>query len=417
MEFVLSWPKMVISRKREGEGLRAWIAGLLLLFLGSCVSAVPREDLRGKEPPSFREHEIQDRVTDDSSTDSLLASLEGSLSYLEKKRSQGSLPAIPAEKFSPDPVYCSLRLFRDILSSASDEAEWERRIRENFVFYELRREYSSPSILLTGYFEPILEGNWFAEGEYRYPLYGRPEDLLEQRPEEDSGEKMGGRQMVRMEGGQAVPYYSRRQIDTEGALQGRGLELLWLRDPWERFVLHIQGSGQVRLPDGKTIRVGYAASNGRPYRPIGRYLLEQGYMDEKEISMERIREFLQTNPGRAEEIFNINERYIFFRLLGDSEGPLGALGVPLTPGRSVATDLTLFPPGALAYLVSRQPELDESGRLLGWKTLRRFVLNQDAGGAIQGPGRVDLFFGTGDRAGRAAGEMKEEGRIYFLLAR
>jgi len=200
-------------------------------------------------------------------------------------------------------------------------------------------------------------------------------------------------------------------------LQGKGLELLWLRDPWERFVLHIQGSGQVRLPDGRMMRVGYAASNGRPYRAIGRYLLEQGFLGEKEISMERIREFLQSNPGRAEEFLNVNERYIFFRLLGDSEGPLGALGVPLTPGRSVATDLSLFPRGALAYLVSRCPELDESGKIIGWKTLRRFVLNQDAGGAIQGPGRVDLFFGSGDRAGRAAGEMKEEGKIYILLAK
>ena len=397
--------------------MRAWIAGLLLLFLGSCVPAVPREDLRGKEPLSFREHEIQGPLRDDSSRDSLLASVERSLAYLEKKRSQGGLPAISGEKISPDHVYRSLNLFRDILSSAPDEGEWERRVRETFVFYELRREYSSPSILLTGYFEPVLEGNWVADGEYRYPLYGRPEDLHEQMPAEDFPETGVSRRMVRMEGGQAVPYYSRRQIDTEGALRGRGLELVWLRDPWERFVLHIQGSGQVRLPDGMTIRVGYAASNGRPYRAIGRYLREQGYLDEKEISMQRIREFLQSNPGRAEEILNINERYIFFRSLADSEGPQGALGVSLTPGRSIATDLALFPPGALAYLVSRCPDLDESGKLAGWKTLRRFVLNQDAGGAILGPERVDLFFGTGDRAGRAAGEMKEEGKIYFLLAK
>jgi len=140
-------------------------------------------------------------------------------------------------------------------------------------------------------------------------------------------------------------------------------------------------------------------------------------LPEKEISMERIREFLQSNPGREEEILNVNERYIFFRILADAEGPSGALEVPLTPGRSVATDLTLFPPGALAYLVSRQPDLDESGRIIGWKTLRRFVLNQDAGGAIKGPGRVDLFFGSGERAGAAAGEMKEKGEIYFLLAK
>ena len=397
--------------------MRAWIAGLLLLFLGSCVSAVPREDLRGKGPLSFREQEIDGPLKDDASIDSLLTSVERSMAYLEEKRSTGGVAASSKEKISPDQVYRSLSFFREILSTAPDQAEWERKVRENFAFYELSRADSSPSILLTGYYEPVLEGSLIADGDYRYPLYGRPEDLQEQMPDGDTAEKGAGRCMIRIEGGQAVPYYSRREIDTEGALQGKGLELLWLRDPWERFVLHIQGSGQVRLPDGRMMRVGYAASNGRPYRAIGRYLLEQGFLGEKEISMERIREFLQSNPGRAEEILNVNERYIFFRLLGDSEGPLGALGVPLTPGRSVATDLSLFPRGALAYLVSRCPELDESGKIIGWKTLRRFVLNQDAGGAIQGPGRVDLFFGSGDRAGRAAGEMKEEGKIYILLAK
>ncbi len=397
--------------------MRALLACLLLLFLGSCVPAVPREDLRGKEPFSFREREIQGPIEDDASRDSLLASVERSMSYLGRKDGGGGADTISGAKFSPERVSRSLSLFLDILSATRDEVELDRKVRESFAFYELCRGNPSPAILLTGYFEPLLDGSLVADGEYRYPLYGRPDDLLEQSQEESSGEKTTRRIAVRMEAGQAVPYYSRREIDTEGALQGRGLELVWLRDPWERFVLHIQGSGQVRLPDGRTIRVGYATSNGRPYRSIGRYLREQGLLTGNEISMERIREFLQSNPGRAEEILNVNERYIFFRTLDDSEGPLGALGVLLTPGRSVATDLTLFPPGALAYLVSRQPDLDESGRIIGWKTLRRFVLNQDAGGAIQGPARVDLFFGSGDRAGKAAGEMKESGKIYFLLAK
>ena len=279
------------------------------------------------------------------------------------------------------------------------------------------REGSSGSILLTGYFEPVLEGSLEPGGEYSYPLYTRPPDLVEAAAETTPAEASSKKRVVRIEDGREIPYYSRREIDTEGVLQGKDLELVWLKDPWERFVLHIQGSGQIRLSDGSTLRVGYAASNGRPYRPIGRYLIDQGFLDEKNISIERIREFIQNNPGRAEEIFQYNERYVFFRLLHDSEGPQGALGAPLTPGRSIATDLTIFSPGALAYLVSRQPDLDESGRVLGWKPLRRFVLNQDTGAAIKGPGRVDLFFGSGDRAGTAAGEMKEEGKIYFLMAK
>jgi membrane-bound lytic murein transglycosylase A len=404
---MISFPRL-----KRGDVLRAYKAGLLLLCLWSCLPSVSREDLSPKGAIFFQEREIREPLTDDSAKEFLIASVERSLARLNQKEPAGSAPAFPAEKFSPEKVFHTLVLFREILQSASDEVEIDRKVRDNFHFWELRRENSSNCMLLTGYYEPILEGSLEPGGEYRYPLYRRPDDLVDWPTD-----GVSPRRMARIEEGREVPYYSRREIDTEGALQGRELELLWLRDPWERFVLHIQGSGVIRLPDGNTLRVGYAASNGRPYRPIGRYLIDQGFLDEEDLSMERIREFIQNNPGRAQEIFQYNERYIFFRLMPDSQGPQGALGVPLTPGRSIATDLTIFPPGALAYLVSRQPELDEAGRVLGWKPLRRFVLNQDTGSAIKGPGRVDLFFGSGDRAGRAAGEMREEGRIYFLLAK
>ena len=397
--------------------MRAYIVGLFFLCLGSCLPFVPREELPREGPIFFQERQIREPLGDDSSRESLLISLEKSLVYLGQRSPGEPDPGPGREKFSPENIFRTLLLFRELLGSASDEAEVDRKIRENFHFWELSQESSSNRILLTGYYEPILEGNFEAGAEYRYPLYGRPPELLELAPDGGPAGNPRMKRVVRIENGGEVPYFSRRDIDTEGVLKGKGLELIWLKDPWERFALHIQGSGQVRLPDGNTIRVGYAASNGRPYRSIGRYLIDQGLLDEKNISMNRIREYIQSNPVRAEEIFNYNERYIFFRLLPDCEGPQGALGVPLTPRRSIATDLTIFPPGALAYLQSRQPELDESGRIVGWKPLHRFVLNQDTGGAIKGPGRVDLFFGSGERAGAAAGEMKEEGKIFFLLAK
>jgi len=397
--------------------LRAYTAGLFLLCLWSCLPSVSREDLSSKGPIFFQEQEIKEPLTDDSPKESLIACVERSLARLDELGMGGDRAGISREKFSPENVSRTLILFREILQSTTDDAEVDRQIRSNFSFWEPRREGSSDSILLTGYFEPILEGSLEPGGEYSYPLYTRPPDLVEAAAETTPAEASSKKRVVRIEDGREIPYYSRREIDTEGVLQGKDLELVWLKDPWERFVLHIQGSGQIRLSDGSTLRVGYAASNGRPYRPIGRYLIDQGFLDEKNISIERIREFIQNNPGRAEEIFQYNERYVFFRLLHDSEGPQGALGAPLTPGRSIATDLTIFSPGALAYLVSRQPDLDESGRVVGWKPLRRFVLNQDTGAAIKGPGRVDLFFGSGDRAGTAAGEMKEEGKIYFLMAK
>ncbi len=397
--------------------MRVYIAGLFILCLVSCLPFVPREDLPREGQILFQERQMREPLMDDSSRESLLISLERSLGYMSQGKPGESDPGPGRDKFSPENIFRTLLLFRDLLGSASDEAEVDRKIRGNFHFWELDQENPSNRILLTGYYEPILEGNLEAGAEYRYPLYGRPPELLELAPDKGAAGNPTLKRVVRIENGGEVPYFSRRDIDTERVLQGKGLELIWLKDPWERFVLHIQGSGQVRLPDGNTIRVGYTASNGRPYRSIGRYLIDQGLLDEKNISMERIREYIQRNPARAEEIFNYNERYIFFRLLPDCEGPQGALGVPLTPKRSIATDLTIFPPGALAYLESRQPEMDESGRIVGWKPLRRFVLNQDTGGAIKGPGRLDLFFGSGERAGAAAGEMKEQGKIFFLLAK
>jgi membrane-bound lytic murein transglycosylase A len=366
----------------------------------------------------FEEKRPAEFLSDDAERISLQVALERSFAALGKKRSSGGSPDSSSERFTAESTYRTLSLFQQILLSTSSEMEMDRKVRENFKFLEVTNEKSKLFLLLTGYYEPVLEGSLEPGGEYRYPIYQRPGDLVEvSYNNEGTPGSSSPKRLVRMENGQAVPYYSRREIDTEGALREKGLELLWLKDPWERFVLHIQGSGQIRLPDGKTMRVGFAASNGRPYRSIGRYLIDQGFLSGREVTMERIREFLQQDPGRAEEIYNANERYIFFRPLPGPEGPLGALGVPLTPGRSIATDLTIFPPGALAYLISRQPVFDEDGRMAGWKPLGRFVFNQDTGAAMKGPSRVDLFFGSGEKAGRAAGEMREEGRIYFLLAK
>ncbi len=391
---------------------------ILFLSLWGCMPQISQEPKPLREPLYFEEKRPVEFLSDDAERISLQVALERSFAALEKKSSSGACPDSSSERFNPESIYRTLALFQEIVLSTSDDMEMDRKIRENFKFLEITIGNYKNYILLTGYYEPILEGSLEPGGEYRYPIYQRPADLVEVSfNNEGTQGSSSPKQLVRMENGQAVPYFSRREIDTEGVLQGKGLELLWLKDPWERFVLHIQGSGQILLPDGKTMRIGFAASNGRPYRSVGRYLIDQGFLSETEVTMERIREFLQQDPGRAEEIYNANERYIFFRSLPESEGPLGALGVPLTSGRSIATDLTIFPPGALAYLISRQPVFDEAGRRAGWKPLRRFVFNQDTGAAMKGPSRVDLFFGSGEKAGMAAGEMREEGKIYLLMAK
>ena len=212
--------------------------------------------------------------------------------------------------------------------------------------------------------------------------------------------------------GNLVPYYSRREIDELGSLRGRGYEIAWVKNPIDFFFLHIQGSGILRLEDGRRLLVGYAGANGRPYRSIGRLLIDRGKIPQEEMSMQRLRRYLLDYPEEQNEIFFYNESYVFFRF--SEEGPLGNIEVPLTPGRSIATDARLFPKGALAFIVTERPVLDAAGQLIGWQSFSRFVLNQDTGGAIRGPQRADLYFGSGFEAEAGAGYMNRPGKLYFL---
>lgn len=214
-------------------------------------------------------------------------------------------------------------------------------------------------------------------------------------------------------GKRLAPCLSRYEIDGLGCLTGKGYEIAWVKDPAELFFLHIQGSGLLRLEDGRLLHLNYAASNGRPYRSIGRILIDSGKISKEELSMQRLRGYLEEHPEEREALFYQNESYVFFRF--GKDGPLGSLEVPLTSGRSIATDSSLFPKGALAFIVSRKPILDAAGKLVGWQPFSRFVLNQDTGSAIRGPRRVDLYFGSGYEAGLAAGAMKTSGSLYFLI--
>jgi membrane-bound lytic murein transglycosylase A len=217
----------------------------------------------------------------------------------------------------------------------------------------------------------------------------------------------------RCEGNKVVPYFSREEIETAGALAGKGYELAWVADPVALFFLQIQGSGRIRLVNGDSLRVGYAASNGRAYRSIGGVLIERGVIPPEEMSMQAIRRYLVDHPEETAEVLNTNASYVFFRKV--EEGPRGSLSVPVTPGRSIATDSTLFPRGALAFIQCQKPIFARDGVITGWQPFGRYVLNQDTGGAIRGPARVDLFWGSGPFNQTAAGHLRHEGALYFLL--
>jgi membrane-bound lytic murein transglycosylase A len=384
-------------------------ACMIFLALVGCLASRQKEDLRSD---FWNKAEWNARVRDDGDRASLQAAVENSLVYLRKKMAGKASEADREDLPTFQRTYDSLVSFREILIHTSGEEEFERKVLRHFTFWEAGKGGASGPAILTGYYEPVFEGSLRPGGPYRYPIYRIPDDLSEAK----SGTRSSAeKQVVRIEKGVAVPYYARREIDSEGALNGKGYEIAWLKDPWERFLLHVQGSGQIRLPDQKIFRVGYAGSNGLQYRSIGRYLVDKGWLREGQASIRYIKDFLRRRPEKLEEVLNVNERYVFFRRLAHKEGPLGALGVPLVGGRSVATDLTVFPRGALAYLIAGRPAGDSPGKGTARTSIQRFVLNQDTGAAMKGPNRIDYFCGTGEQAGIMAGEMREEAKIYFLV--
>ena len=264
--------------------------------------------------------------------------------------------------------------------------------------------------LITGYYEPLLNGSPRRAGAFVHPLYRPPDDLLIVDLAELHPELRGKTLRGRLDGRRVVPYPDRRRIDAAPQPLA-GNELLWVDDPVALFFLHVQGSGRVRMPDGSELGVGYADQNGHPYRAIGRTLVESGELKVEDVNLFTLRDWLQKNPARAAEVLNSNPSYVFFTLRGQADnGPIGALGVVLTPGRSVAVDRAVIPLGVPVWLDTQQP--DEATR-----PLRRLVFAQDTGGAIKGQVRADLFWGRGPEAERRAGLMKHPGRMYVLTAK
>jgi membrane-bound lytic murein transglycosylase A len=264
--------------------------------------------------------------------------------------------------------------------------------------------------LVTGYYEPELNGSRERSGNFQVPVYRRPDDLVQVKPDLLRAFYNDGLSVMRRNGEELVPYYTRAEIES-GALSGRGLELLYLDDPVELFFMQIQGSGRVRLTDGSWVRLGYAAKNGHPYTSIGKRLAERGDRP-KDLTMEGLKSWLRADPARGRALMQENKSYVFFRELPEAEagaGPVGAQGVALTPGRSLAVDAAYHKLGLPVFVAA--PDLKgEDG-----KPFRRLMIAQDVGSAIRGPERGDIFFGTGEAAGAIAGGAAHPARFFILL--
>jgi len=265
-------------------------------------------------------------------------------------------------------------------------------------------------VLFTGYYEPLLDARPERRPPFDQPVYGVPGDLVTVDLREFGIDDDRARLIGRVEDRRLVPYLVREEIDFGEGL-GSEVEVLgWVDDPVDVFFLHVQGSGTLVFADGSRIRAGYATTNGRPYRSIGKLLIDDGLVSREDMSMQAIRGYLEDHPEELQRVLGFNPSYVFFRALPSQGGPLGCYGEPVTGGRSIATDRGLFPAPIMAWVRATIPTVDG-----GEEAIARFVLNQDTGGSIRGPGRVDLFMGQGDEAGEIAGRTKHIGELYFLI--
>ena len=334
-------------------------------------------------------------IRDDASAASLQQAMARSIDYLH---------ALPPDRAFPvldHPVTAGelTAMLRD-LGSTADICDRVRVYRAELPH----------GLLVTGYYQPELPAQRTRSERFRYPLYRIPDDLVDvdltQFCPACSGRVIQGHVKV----GQLVPYFSRAEIDA-GALVGHGYEIAWLDDPVEAFFLHVQGSALLHFDDGVQMQISYAGSNGRPYTSLGRVLVEQGKMQRDAVSLQTLKDYLRAHPAEQEQLMETNQRYIFFRPV--ITGPIGSTGVPLTAGRSIAADASVYPRGGLAFL--RVLPRDTQHATGSEPLVSRLVLIQDAGTAITGPGRVDVYFGTGATAATIAGDLRNPGELYIVL--
>jgi membrane-bound lytic murein transglycosylase A len=384
---------------------------LVVSTFGACArppAAVTKPEDALERVSSWRSPTVQD----DREFKDIAVSVLQSLAYY-RKLPQDTMFMMGQEKLTASDMAATLDSFLLIVESDTlSTAQKLERIQQGYQLYRSVGSDGQGKVLFTGYYEPLLNCRVAADDTFRYPLYRRPDDMIEVDLTQFGNGFPKNKLFGRIDNKKLVPYYSREEIDQKRALAGRDLEILWCSDLVDIYVLQVQGSGKVDLGDGNVISVLYDGANGRQYKSAGKYLIDMGALTKENMSMQAIREYLRTHPNKLTEVLNQNPSYVFFRL--DTGPSLGNISVPLTPGRSIATDSRLFPKGALGFIVAQKPVIEDN-RIKQWIPFTRFVLNQDTGGAIKGPGRVDMFFGQGAEAELTAGNLQHEGELYFLV--
>jgi len=320
-----------------------------------------------------------------------------SLEYLSKPSAREFFPYLD---ITHQRAVASVEAFIDVLRAARSGSELDVMIKDQFDIYQSRGCDEQGTVLFTGYYRPIFDARLQPDAEFRYPLYRRPPDLAR-----DPVTGVYGRQG-------SGPYYTRAEIDA-GALAGRGLELCYLRKPFEAYIVTIQGSGKLRLADGSYFSIGYHGDNGHDYTSVGQALVDQGLLAPENLSLEGLIRFFDEHPEH-ERFLSKNDRYVFFT--PRTGGPYGSLNVPVMPFRSIATDKEVYPRACVAFLHTKLPAPVAGGSIRDHR-YRAFALDHDTGGAIRAAGRSDIFLGTGPQMGELAGRTFSEGQLYYIFVK
>ncbi|PSB21290.1 murein transglycosylase [Phormidesmis priestleyi ULC007] len=355
-------------------------------------SPIAPSPIKPTQPPSSA---LDEQLWHSGDRKTLLSAIDYSLRYLQTAQAVRAYQKYPVKGVTRDRVDRSLRRFKQLILASRSAQQLQTAIQREFVFYQSTGKDNQGTVSFTGYFEPVHKASRVRTADYRYPLYRSPD-------------------LARLK----APHPTRLELEGKDGLQTpkgllRGLELVWLHDRLEAFLVQVQGSARLQLTDGTTMTIGVAAHTNQPYTGIGRELVKDGKLRLEDLNLPNVVQYFQQHPDELDLYLPRNRRFVFFQ---NTQGApaTGSLGVPVTAERSIATDKSLMPPGAIALIQTQLPILNVN-RQLEQRLVSRFVLDQDTGGAILGAGRVDVFMGTGKEAGDRAGLVNSTGQLYYLL--
>ena len=349
-------------------------------------------------PDCATESEKTAPTWDESQRQTLIKSVDHSLYYLSTPKAVQSYRKQADTKFNLDRVRRSLLRFKELLLTTENPIALEKAVKAEFDFYQSVGKDKRGRVEFTGYFEPTYTASRVRTAKYRYPLYRMPASIK-----------------------RAKRHPTRAQLEGKDGLASqkarnnilKGHELVWLSDRLEAFLVQVQGSARLKMTDGTTMTVGYGGTTNYPYVSVGGELVKDGVFGKDQLTLPRLLDFFAANPKQLDKYIPRNNRFIFFRET-DGRPPTGSLGVPVTGDRSIATDKSIMPPGALALIVAPIPDFEPNGKI-DTRVVSRYVLDQDTGSAIKGAGRVDVFLGSGEEAGARAGLLNDSGSLFYLL--